>query len=277
MENTEIPTSPPLDQTHNSIENSFIQDQKAHLEPACNCSDKPKGIPFKFWDEKKQKIRIEALLKSYKELERRLTELKEENDALLDTIEISGEEAQVTFTNPNSRLHSTPPQSPEEYDIHVDNRLFDNDPWINKVLHQAGFSNEQAQLVYDLAEAELMPIAEEIGNRYRMENDLKRLEQHFGGKARWREISRQIRNWASKNLPHHAYDALSSSYEGILAMHAMLDKAEEPSLLNGETLSNQLEEGDLRKLMKSPKYWQDRDPVTIRKVSEGFQRLYGNQ
>ncbi|MTI10734.1 capsid assembly protein [Curvivirga aplysinae] len=276
MENTEVLIKPLQDHTHGALENSFIKDQVVDQKSTCNCGDKPKGIPVKFWDEKKQKIRIEALVKSYKELERRLTELKEENDALLDMLEINEEEAQVTFLNPNNAMHSIPPQSPEEYDIHVSNQLFDNDPWINKVLHQAGFSNEQAQLVYDLAEAELMPLAEEIGNRYRMENDLSRLEHHFGGKARWREISRQIRNWANKNLPHHAYDALSSSYEGILAMYAMLDQAEEPTLLNGDIASNKLEEGDLRKIMKSPKYWQDRDPATIRKVSEGYQRLYGN-
>lgn len=204
-----------------------------------------------------------------------MTELQEENDALLDVIQLPDDpEAEVTFTD-GLQKHKCP-ATPEEYDLQVDGQLFDNDPWVNKVLHEAGFSNEQAQLVYDLAEAELLPIAEEIGNRYRLEGDLQRLENHFGGKARWREISRQIRNWANKNLPHHAYDALSSSYEGILAMYAMLDQKEEPGLLNGQANTGQLEEGDLRKMMKDPKYWQDRDPSMVRKVTEGFQRLYGN-
>lgn len=35
------------------------------------------------------------------------------------------------------------------------------------------------------------------------------------------------------------------------------------------------QEKELRKLMQSPKYWRDQDPETVKRVEEGFKRLYG--
>ena len=37
----------------------------------------------------------------------------------------------------------------------------------------------------------------------------------------------------------------------------------------------QEEEKNLRLLMQNPKYWRDQDPETIKRVEEGFKRLYG--
>lgn len=223
---------------------------------------KPKFIPHKFWDPVKNEVRINALMRSYIEIEKKLSSL-------------AAEKAKEPPTKVAKETGDCCPACADDYQIEIDHDMFDNDPWINKVLHDAGFNNEQAQLVYDLAAAELLPIAEEVGKRYKMENDHSRLEEHFGGAARWREVSRQIRNWAQRNLPNHAYDALSSSYEGILAMYSMIDRGEEPGLLKSEPEQSQLGEKDLRKLMKNPRYWQDRDPTTVRKVTDGFQRLYG--
>jgi len=35
------------------------------------------------------------------------------------------------------------------------------------------------------------------------------------------------------------------------------------------------EEKELRHLLQSPKYWRDQDPETVKRVEEGFKRLYG--
>lgn len=34
-------------------------------------------------------------------------------------------------------------------------------------------------------------------------------------------------------------------------------------------------EEDLRKLMRSPAYWRDNDPAVVKRVQDGFKRLYG--
>lgn len=35
------------------------------------------------------------------------------------------------------------------------------------------------------------------------------------------------------------------------------------------------EEDELRNLMKDPRYWKHQDPETVKRVEEGFKRLYG--
>ena len=37
----------------------------------------------------------------------------------------------------------------------------------------------------------------------------------------------------------------------------------------------QKEEKELKLLMQSPKYWKEQDPETVKRVKEGFKRLYG--
>lgn len=37
----------------------------------------------------------------------------------------------------------------------------------------------------------------------------------------------------------------------------------------------QEEEKNLRLLMQNPKYWRDQDPEMVKRVEEGFKRLYG--
>ncbi len=34
-------------------------------------------------------------------------------------------------------------------------------------------------------------------------------------------------------------------------------------------------ETELREMMRDPKYWRDQDPETVRKIEQGFKKLYG--
>ena len=37
-----------------------------------------------------------------------------------------------------------------------------------------------------------------------------------------------------------------------------------------------LTDENLRQLMRDPRYWRDRDPEYVRKIENGFKKLYGN-
>jgi hypothetical protein len=225
---------------------------------------RPPQVPEKFWDSEAGAIRIDALLKSYLELERHLSAgaapaLPEDRGALLRLLGV--------------------PEQPDGYRIDCPHGLFEADSDINQRLHAAGFTPDQAQLLYDLAAERLVPTIRQIHTEMSAEmeskRDLDRLVAHFGGEDAWREMSRQLLAWAKKNLPAAAIDGLTTSFDGVLALHRMMN-ASEPTALRGNSAApaGGTGEADLYKMMRDPRYWRDRDPAFIAKVTDGFRQVY---
>ena len=48
----------------------------------------------------------------------------------------------------------------------------------------------------------------------------------------------------------------------------------EPNIYTDKNDTNNLSDSDLRRMMHDPKYWRDRDPEYIRKIENGFKKLY---
>jgi hypothetical protein len=212
-------------------------------------------IPEKFRDPATGEVRVEALLKSYLELERRLSQL-------------SGEAANFP----------RPPASAQEYQIAVPNNLFDPDPGINDRLHQAGFSDQQAQLVYELAVEYIIPMIRDMAAELAAEREIERLVSRFGGPASWRETSRQILAWANKNLPTPVVEALATTEGGVMAIYDMMsqgNKASRPAI-TARPETNPINVGqNLDAMIRDPRYWRDKDPTFIAQVTEGFRQKYG--
>jgi hypothetical protein len=87
-------------------------------------------------------------------------------------------------------------------------------------------------------------------------------------------MARQIRTWGQANLSGEVFNTLSRSYDGVLAMHQMMQAREPAVLREGDGPPAELDEAMLGKLMRDPRYWRDRDPDVVAKVTEGFRRLY---
>jgi hypothetical protein len=222
-------------------------------------------VPKKFRDPKTGAVNVDALLRSYRELERRLG------------AEATAAAGSGTVPDRAAALRALGwPETPEAYRIDILEDFLGRDYEMERLLHEAGFTEEQVQLVYDLAADRLAPLMIEVANAARGAGDAARLEAHFGGKDRWKEIRRQIRKWGEKTLPPDAFRALSASYDGVIAMHRMMQGGEEPGLAHGGTGGEALTETQLKKLMNDPRYWRDHDPALTRKVDEGFKRLYPN-
>ncbi len=211
-------------------------------------SARPANLPDKFWDDKAGEVRQDALIKSYLDLERKLSSLP---------------------------TRDVPP-SPDAYGISIRDDLLTVDPQVNQRLHQAGFSNEQAQLVYDLACDHLLPLIGELASLFEADNQSKRLEQHFGGKERWREVARQVAAWGRSHLPPRVFEALSTTFEGVVTMHKMMgDSSNEPGLSRDiGSIGGVPNDAELRSMMRDPRYWRDHDPAVVSKVRDGFRRLY---
>lgn len=202
-------------------------------------------IPEKFKDPETGEVKIEMMAKSYKELEQKLSK------------------------------QPAAPKSAQEYCINCDHGMFQPDDQINERLHQKGFTQDQAQELYDLAAEKMMPMMREIMNDVQADREVEKLINHFGGVSQWKEVSRQLLAFGRQNLPANVLDNMASTYEGVIALERMM-KGGEPSLqTKSETAPATEGQAELSTMMRDPKYWREKDPAFIAKVTQGFQNLYG--
>jgi hypothetical protein len=225
-------------------------------------AERPAGVPEKFWDREAGTIRTEALLKSYVELERKLGSM----------VPLPGEDDREG----RERLRRVlgVPASPEEYQLEARDELLEPTGEINARLHEAGFTQEQAQLVYDLAADHVLPLIDDAIGELHAERDTERLARHFGGDASWPNMARQIRTWGQANLASDVYRTLAASYDGVVAMHQMMQAREPTVLQEANGPQGDVDEAALTRMMRDPRYWRERDPAFVARVTEGFQRLY---
>lgn len=209
-------------------------------------ADRPPGLPDKFWDDEAGRVRVDALYKSYRELEHKFGGLN--GDGI--------------------------PESPDGYKVNLALPGMQPDPKVNARLHEANFTRDQVQLVYDLAAEVLAPMAGHMTSDVATEMDRRRLAEHFGGADTWRELSGQLSDWGRAHLEPHAFDELARTYEGVLTLHRMMQGAEPALLDTGHAAGAPLGEEGLKELMRDPRYWRDHDPAVVRQVKEGFARLY---
>lgn len=201
-------------------------------------------IPEKFRDPETGELRTESLLQSYSELERKLSGMPR------------------------------PPASPDEYCVDCAHGLFEPDQEINQRLFEKGFTPEQVQAVYDLAAEKFVPMILEFANEFKADREVERLVAAFGGEEKWNEVSRQLLAFGKKNLPPEMLSSLSGSFEGVMALYRMM-KGDEPGIsLQPETAGAETSEGDLQQMMRDPRYYRDRDPAFVAKVTEGFKKMY---
>ncbi|MEO3472926.1 hypothetical protein AAFN86_13740 [Roseomonas sp. CAU 1739] len=224
---------------------------------------RPEDVPEKFWDAETGAIRVDALVKSYRELEKRLSQ------RIVPPGEDAPEEERIRF-----RRAIGVPDAPDGYAIEPKHDLCCADDGINQRLHQAGFSQPQAQLVYDLAAERLLPLIAEAASQFEAERQVEKLREHFGGEERFRRIAQQITAWGRANMPPPVMEALSTTAEGVMALHRMMEGGE-PGLAPRAEAPAAADETELRAMMRDPRYWRTREPEFVRRVTDGFRRLVG--
>ncbi len=225
-------------------------------------ADRPADVPDKFWDAEAGALRTDALLKSYLELERRL------GAGGLDEEEGAGDEGDEAAMSPLDV-----PATPDDYEVDGASDLVAPDPEVNKRLHEAGFTQDQARLVYRLAEEYLLPAVSDAYGEVVVQQELGRLRDAFGGDEGWQATADQLQSWGQANLEPGVYATLASSYDGVMAMHAMM-QAREPQVVHADAPAGPADESSLRRMMQDPRYWRDRDPAFVAEVTRGYERLF---
>ena len=92
------------------------------------------------------------------------------------------------------------PASYQQYQINIPNELLDHDEELFKQFYEHGFTNDQAQFVYDLANERVIPVLDQLTVSFEAQKQLAKLSAYFGGQERFDEASRQISAWANKIL-----------------------------------------------------------------------------
>ena len=220
------------------------------------------AVPAKFLDAASGALRLDLLVKSYLELERHLSR----------QVAVPAADAPAEAWGRVWRAMGVP-ESGAGYQISCDHGLFGADPAVNDRLSAAGFTPPQAQLVYDLAAEHLVPMVRDLLAEMAAEREIERLVAHFGGPERWREVSRQLLAWGRANLPPPALEALASSADGVLALERMMQGGE-PAVSAAAAAAGGPSGNGLKRMMRDPRYWKQRDPAFVAEVTEGFRRLY---
>lgn len=219
------------------------------------------GLPEKFRDPETGEVRMDVLIASYLELEKKLSSMMprpETEDDKIGLLKILGM-----------------PDTPDEYDVKCDHGLFDVDPELNQRLHARGFTREQVQEVYDLAAEKFVPMILELSGEFQADREVERLAAAFGGEDKWKEVSRQLLAFGKKNLPPEVLESLAGSFDGVMALFRMM-KAQEPGIASISSVDAGISsEQDLQSMMRDPRYWRERDPAFVAKVTEGFSKMYG--
>ena len=86
--------------------------------------------------------------------------------------------------------------------------------------------------------------------------------------------------FANQFFPEEAMPAIErmcESAEGIIALESIMNAMKEPSVSDQTNIASNFNEVELQDMMKDERYWNParRDDNWIKKVDEGFKKLYG--
>ena len=203
-------------------------------------------------------VNVDALVKSYAELEKKIgTMVSVPNDNTDD----------ATREKFNRAIGV-----PENANDYPTNSMFDDES-IKQKFHDIGLTSHQVEQIYDMAEKFLSPMLHELFSVKNETNEILKLEKFFGSREKMNDALNAINTFGEKFLPHDAFESLCASAQGIQGVYQMMQSMEPRVEMENSSHEN-LTDDELRRMMRDPKYWRDADPEYVRKIENGFKKLY---
>lgn len=215
------------------------------------------NIPKKFLNDDGT-LNTSALIKSYSELEKKIGGM----------VRVPTSESDSATREKFNRAIGVP-NNASEYPA---NELYDDENLREKFL-QIGLTCNQVEKIYDIANEFLSPLISDLFSAHDENNAITELKNFFGGAEKMNDALRAINTFGERFLPRDAYEALCTSPQGIQSMYKMMQSIE-PQIHTDSAPTKNLSDSDLRRMMRDPKYWRDGDPEYIRKIENGFKKLY---
>ena len=215
------------------------------------------NIPEKFLNEDGT-LNTSALIKSYSELEKKIGGM----------VSVPTSESDDATRQKFNRAIGVP-NNASEYPV---NELY-NDEKLREKFLEIGLTCNQVEKIYDIANEFLSPLISDLFSVQDENNAITELKKIFGNDEKMNETLHAINAFGMRFLPHEAYEALCASPQGIQSMYKMMQSMEPDVQMDGMNIKN-LSDSDLRRMMRDPKYWRDGDAEYIRKIENGFKKLY---
>lgn len=214
-------------------------------------------IPEKFLNEDGT-LNADALIKSYNELEKKIGTM----------ISVPGEDADEETRAKFKHAIGVPDDAAQ----YPSNALFDDDA-LREKFREIGLTCTQVEKIYALAEEFLSPVLSDLFSMQNETNAMNELKNFFGGTEKMNDALHAISAFGEKFLPADAFEALCSTPQGIQGVYKMMQSME-PHVEMQKNSNENLSDAELRRMMRDPKYWRDADPEYVRKIENGFKKLY---
>ena len=214
-------------------------------------------IPEKFLNEDGT-LNTDSLLKSYNELEKKIGTM----------VSVPGNTSDDATRERFNRAIGVPDDALQ----YPTDDMFDDES-VRQKFREIGLTCNQVEQIYKIANEYLSPVLSELFLMQNETNAYQELKNFFGGTEKMNDALRAIDAFGTKFLPHDAFDALCSTPQGIQGVYKMMQSVE-PNVETQKNENQNLTDDDLRRMMRDPKYWRDSDPEYVRKIENGFKKLY---
>ena len=215
------------------------------------------NIPEKFLNSDGT-LNSDALIKSYTELEKKIGSM----------VTVPNSDSDEDTRRKFNRAIGVP-ENASQYPTH---EIYDDENLREKFL-DIGLTSVQVEKIYEIANEFLSPVISDLFSVQNETGAMNELKNFFGGTEKMTEALRAINSFGEKFLPHDAFDALCSTPQGIQSVYKMMQSME-PDVKTDSAAVENLTDSDLRRMMRDPKYWRDGDAEYIRKIENGFKKLY---
>lgn len=214
-------------------------------------------IPEKFKNQDGT-LNTDALIKSYAALEKKIGTM----------ISVPSDDADDDTRNRFRRAIGVP-EAPDNY---PKNDLFDDEN-LRAKFFEIGLTSSQVSQIYNIAQEFLSPVISDLFATQSQAAAISELKNFFGGDEKMNDAIKQINAFGEQFLPRDAFDALCTTPQGIQGIYRMMQSME-PHVQTADSDDINLSDNDLRRMMRDPKYWRDHDSEYVRKIENGFKKLY---
>ena len=203
-------------------------------------------------------LNSDALIKSYTELEKKIGTM----------VSVPTKDSDDVTRNKFNRAIGVPENASE----YPKNDLYDDEN-LREKFFEIGLTSAQVEKIYDIANDFLSPLISDLFSVQQESSAINELKNFFGGTEKMNDALRAINSFGQKFLPQDAFTELCATPQGIQSVYKMMQSME-PDVQTDKNETQNLTDSDLRQMMRDPKYWRDNDAEYIRKIENGFKKLY---